>query len=52
MTALAKPLRTASGLRDMRRDWRRWSAVERCSAVTLLATLAVMAAMLVAASTV
>ena len=39
MTALAKPIRTASGLRDMRGDWRRWSATERWCAVTILATM-------------
>ncbi len=39
-----------SGLRDIRRDWRRWSAAERCSAVTImLALIALPAAMFIAA---
>jgi hypothetical protein len=39
MTSLAKPLKNASGLRDMRSDWRRWSATERWCAMTMLATV-------------
>jgi hypothetical protein len=44
MTALARSLRTAAGLRDMRRDWRGWSAAERCSAVTIMTMLAALLA--------
>jgi hypothetical protein len=39
MTALARPAKPTSGLQDICRDWRRWSAAERCSAVTIALAL-------------
>jgi tRNA(Ile)-lysidine synthase TilS/MesJ len=39
MTALARAAKPTSGLQDICRDWRRWSAAERCSAVTLALAL-------------
>jgi len=44
MTALPRPLRTVSGLCDLRRDWRRWSVAERGSAVGIMLTLTALAA--------
>ncbi len=44
MAAIATPIRPTSGLRDIRRDWRRWSVAERCSAVTIMLALIVLPA--------
>jgi hypothetical protein len=35
----ARPLRSSPGLQDTRKDWRRWSVVERCGAMTVLLAL-------------
>jgi hypothetical protein len=38
MAALVRPAAPERGLvKDIRRDWHRWTAVERCGAVTILA---------------
>jgi hypothetical protein len=54
MSALARPITQSVALRDIRRDWRRWSQAERCGAVTIimLASIALPAAMLILAHSV
>jgi hypothetical protein len=53
MSALARPITQSAALRDIQRDWRRWSQAERCGAVTImLASIALPAAMLILAHSV
>lgn len=49
MATLGRLIRNVSPLRDMRRDWRRWSGAERCGALMIaVALLALPAAMFIA----
>ena len=46
MTTLGRPHTPRSGLQDMARDWRRWSAAERTGAVMIMLFVVAMPAAL------